>query len=398
MAPEAAEVDEEMADAIQQLAGDLATTRTEMTALSQTVGTIQGTLNNIAAQLARPQPTGAVRAPMPEIFKGQGDDFPYFMQAVKSYCELTNVPESKRVEFAVRCLAKGPAKVWAAQQARIIKDRTGDPSDLTVFTESLARVYDNGDRATKARIKLDKVYQGNDSLERYVERFTALVAEVEAEEDISEPEKLLKFKAGLKTNLRMMSLIDTQTGLPFTKLETLIGFLTRYDAALSGVQIDNGPRAASTDTRPPKRARGPHPRVAAVQPMLNPPNQYGIPIVAAFGAQGQGFGRGFYPRMDGLPPGQRFDGRGGVIPRDRICYLCGEPGHEFWMHRGIRRGMTYRDALMGGQGRSQQGPGQGNGQNQGVQGSDRGFYDRFQHGQGQRRFNRNGGRGRGRGR
>ena len=398
-----AEESEEMAEQLQQLSGDLQATRTEVATLQQAVGTMQGSIDTIAAQLAKPQQAGAVRAPMPEVFKGQGDDFPFFIQSVRSYCELTNVPVGKRVEFAVRCLAKGPAKVWAAQQARLLKDGAVDPADLAVFTESLSRVYDNGDRATKARIKLDKVYQGHDSLERYVERFTALVAEIEAEEDISEPEKLLKFKAGLKTNLRMMSLMDGRTGLPFTKLETLLGFLTRYDAALSGVQnVENGPRAASSDTRPQKRPRGPHGhgQLAAARPMVNPENQFGVPMVAAFGGfgPGQGYGRGFYPRMDGLPPGQRFDGRQ-RIPPYRICYICGKPGCESWMHRGDTRGMTYRDALVGGQSRFQGGQGQGqNGQNQGANRSDQGFYDRFAHGQGHKRGNKFGGRGRGRGR
>jgi hypothetical protein len=100
-------------------------------------------------------------------------------------------------------------------------------------------VYDTGDRATKARLKLDKIFQGADSLERYVERFTSLVAEIEAEEEISAPEKLMKFKSGLKSSLQLVALFDTETGKPFTSAEALIEFLTRYDAALSGVQTVN---------------------------------------------------------------------------------------------------------------------------------------------------------------
>jgi hypothetical protein len=70
-------------------------------------------------------------------------------------------------------LQKGPAKVWAAYAARAVKFNTGeDLTDLDVFSKALSQVYDTGDRATKARLKLDKSFQGADSLERYVERFT----------------------------------------------------------------------------------------------------------------------------------------------------------------------------------------------------------------------------------
>jgi len=250
---------------LEEISNGLAATNATIETISSSVRELQGTVSEIRVQLTQqaPPPT-AVRAPLPESFKGHGEDFPYFMQTMRSYCELTNVPASKRVTFAVRCLQKGPAKVWAAYAARAVKFNTGeDLTDLDVFSKALSQVYDTGDRATKARLKLDKIFQGADSVERYVESFTSLVAEIEAEEEISAPEKLLKFKSGLKPSLQLVALFDSQTGKPFTSVEALIEFLTCYDAALSGVQTVNGPRAAPSDARPHKRLRGP-PAQAAV--------------------------------------------------------------------------------------------------------------------------------------
>ena len=237
---------------LEEISNGLAATNATIETISSSVRELQGTVSEIRVQLTQqaPPPT-AVRAPLPESFKGHGEDFPYFMQNMRSYCELTNVPASKRVTFAVRCLQKGPAKVWAAYSARAVTFNTGeDLTDLDVFSKALSHVYDTGDRATKARLKLDKIFQGADSLERYV-------AEIEAEEEISAPEMLMKFKSGLKSSLLLVALFDTQMGKPFTSVEALIEFLTRYDAALSGVQTVNGLRAAPSDARPHKRLRGP---------------------------------------------------------------------------------------------------------------------------------------------
>jgi hypothetical protein len=41
---------------------------------------------------------------------------------------------------------------------------------------------------------LDKVYQGNESLEKYIERFTTLVAEIESEGEVSMSAKMHTFR------------------------------------------------------------------------------------------------------------------------------------------------------------------------------------------------------------
>jgi hypothetical protein len=213
-------------------------------------------------------------------------------------------------------------------------------------------------------------------------------------------EQLQQLSGDLQATRTEVATLQQAVGTMQGSIDTIAAQLAKPQQA--GANVENGPRAASSDTRPQKRPRGPHGhgQLAAARPMVNPEHQFGVPMVAAFGGfgPGQGYGRGFYPRMDGLPPGQRFDGRQ-RIPPYRICYICGKPGCESWMHRGDTRGMTYRDALVGGQSRFQGGQGQGqNGQNQGANRSDQEFYDRFAHGQGHRRGNKFGGRGRGRGR
>jgi hypothetical protein len=120
----------------------------------------------------------------------------------------------------------------------------------------------------------------------------SLVAEIEAEEEISAPEKLMKFKSGLKSSLQLVALFDTQTGKPFTSVEALIEFLTRYDAALSGVQSVHGPRAAPSDARPHKRLRGPPAQAAVARaPVPEVGNSNQFPALGAFVQNGVGQGR-----------------------------------------------------------------------------------------------------------
>ena len=137
--------------------------------LKDQVKELQTTVQALAQQLAQGRAQSSVRAPLPETFKGQADDFKYFIGTVRAYCDLTNVPVDKRVDLAVSCLPKGPAKIWASHRAKIIKDNSGDPKDFELFVTCMSKTFDSEDRAAKARVKLVKIFQGSDSLERYIE-------------------------------------------------------------------------------------------------------------------------------------------------------------------------------------------------------------------------------------
>lgn len=331
----------------------------EVEELRGEVRALQATMREVTQQLAQARTSPSVRAPLPETFKGQTDDFRFFIGTVRAYCDLTNVPVDKRVDLAVSCLAKGPAKIWASHRAKLMKDNLGDPKDFELFVTCMTRTYDSGDRAAKARVKLDKIYQGADTLERYVERFMSLVAEIEAESDLSASEKLHRFKHGLKTELQFSALLDTRTGKPFEDLGDLIQFLTRYDAAVGGVSgQEKGPRAnAMNAERPAKRGRG-HlkparllhiranltPDWAEEEYYMPPPRRpFAAAAMGPAGFPGRQPVRQYYPRMDGLPPGHRVDMRAN-IPLDRFCYVCGQRGCESWKH--TKPGVSYRDALM----------------------------------------------------
>ena len=271
----------------------------------------------------------------------------------------------------------------------------------------MTKTFDSGDRAVKARVKLDKIFQGSDTLERYIERFMSLVAEIEAESDLSDAEKLHRFKHGLKPDLQFVALLDSRTGKPFEILSDLIEYLTRYDAAVGGVSQERGPRVNAVQAeRPAKRGRGQLRTARVLHMRANPPDfaadEYYVPSPPPrrhFAAAAMGPGvfppgrqpvRQWYPRMDGLPPGRRVDTRA-AIPMDRICYICNQPGCESWRH--TKPGMSYRDALV------RPAPPNRTFMDRTRFDPEARFYDRFALGRGQGRTRRGGGRfGQGRGR
>jgi hypothetical protein len=324
-----------LADAeMEALNAELARVEAQNRALAEEVA-------NLQAQ-ARPVP---IRTHLPDKFEGRKDDLPQFLDDVRSYCELTNVPAAKRVDYAVRCLGKTVQRVWASKLAVYQRQNPDAVITLDVFGELLSSVYDNSDRVTRARDKLDNVYQGRESIEKYVERFTTLAAEVEVGGDLSVGEKLHRFRKGLREDLKKVAAIDPTTGRQYEDLDALILTLTRYEAALGGQE--RRPRggaasAAATDgggpdaedgqerigqewtgypTMPPQQYYGFNPYAA---PMMVP--HHFMPFMAA----------GALPmpssiphRRDGLPPDQRKDGRV-APPEDAECWSCGLLGHEKW--------------------------------------------------------------------
>ena len=106
----------------------------EVEALQQQVNELRTSVEALTQQVAQGRaPTTSVRAPLPDTFKGQSDDFQYFIGTVRAYCDLTNVPMDKRVDLAVSCLAKGPAKIWGSHRAKFIKDNIATTSSTSLL-------------------------------------------------------------------------------------------------------------------------------------------------------------------------------------------------------------------------------------------------------------------------
>jgi hypothetical protein len=148
---------------------------------------------------------------------------------VISCLQLTDVPKTKWVAFAVQCMDVYPAAVWESTAKRL-RVKGKDPDKWSVFVHAMRKVYDAGDKVAKARSKLARVYQGGDSLERYIERVISLFADVETSYEMSELDKVHIFRKGLKSRLQEASAINTVRGRPFQNLDELITFLTRLDA------------------------------------------------------------------------------------------------------------------------------------------------------------------------
>lgn len=290
-----------------------------------------------------------VRTHLPDKFEGRRDDLEQFLDDVRSYCELTGVPANLRVDYAVRCLGKSVKKVWLTKKSTYLRQNPGAVVDLALFRELLSSVYDNTDKVAKARDKLDSVYQGNESVEKYVERFTTLLAEVEVSGDLSMGEKIHRFRKGLREDLKKFSAINPTTGKGFDDLDALISLLTRYDAAVGGpsqakrLRTGHGGPSSSLATasvgQAPQVVGGgqdgtfPYHNHAfgmmAAAPMVAAPFQVGHCYPAPLATVAAIQGTTPYPRRDGLPPEYRRDTRV-AFPLDRTCYACNTPGHESW--------------------------------------------------------------------
>lgn len=136
----------------------------------------------------------------------------------------------------MRCLSKTIKKVWLSKVAIFKRTNPWVPITVEVFGELLCTVYDNSDKVSRSRDKLDSVYQGRESIEKHIERFTTLVADVKSTVISQIGEKIHRFCKGLREELKRVAAIDPTTGRQFEDLDQLILILTRYEAALGGGQ------------------------------------------------------------------------------------------------------------------------------------------------------------------
>ena len=251
-----------------------------------------------------------VRAAPPALFSGKRGSFMFFARKLVSYAKLTSVPENKLVALGVQHLEERPLKVWDAYVRKL--EREGLEEEALTwedFTNFMSKRYDSTDTVAVARQKLDKVYQGNESVEKYIERFIALTSDVETEYQMMEQDKIHLFLKGLSTPLRVACTINPGTGKPFTDLDDLCSFVVKYEGGLKSFHGDGqgGPtkkRVVSTY----------YPQLGAVHPEEVP---FNTPVAswAAVGVPPTGIGK--------------VDSRK-FIPPDRQCYFCKALGHEAW--------------------------------------------------------------------
>lgn len=253
----------------------------------------------------------------PSLFSGKRGSWEFFSSKLHSYATLTKVPETELVALAVQQLDERPTKVWEAHKKKL--DREGTAITWEVFHKFMSSRYDSSDLVTQARTKLDKVYQGTEGVERYIERFMSLLADVETNYDICEQDKIHLFLKGLETQLKLACTVNPSTGKPFEELDTLCTYVVRYETSLKST---GGAQRAGQDAR---RAKYNSFRVAAAAaPVMVQPQPFGFQLAA-------------------LQPTGKVDSRTS-IPADRQCYFCKELGHEAWACKKKKEYLTKRAA------------------------------------------------------
>jgi hypothetical protein len=254
-----------------------------------------------------PRPSGQVRATPPSLFSGKRGSFCYFARKLEGYAKLTNVPAGKWVALGVQLMEERPTKVWDTHVRKLekegIHEHTLEWKDFKTF---MVKRYDSTDTVAIARAKLDKVFQGNETVERYIERFMSLLADVEVDYQIAMQDQLHLFTKGLNTPLKLACTVNPATGSPFTDLEDICTYVVKYEASLKSTYVDaQGPKRKRVYTQTPQVAAG----VVEQQPPAPP--SLGLVGAPPFGS------------------GRKIDSRTS-IPKDRECYFCHKLGHESW--------------------------------------------------------------------
>jgi hypothetical protein len=166
------------------------------------------------------------------MFTGKRGSFQFFASKVESYADISNVARDKWVAVALQCMEERPTKVWGTHLKR--KEREGDQMEATweEFKTFMGNRYDSTDLVMAARQKLDHVYQGQESNEKYIERFITLLSDVETEYEICENDKIYMFLKGLNAHIRVACTINPQTGVRFSDLDVLCTYVVQYDSNL----------------------------------------------------------------------------------------------------------------------------------------------------------------------
>jgi hypothetical protein len=150
-----------------------------------------------------------VRATPPSLFTGKRGSFCYFARKLEGYAKLTNVPTGKWVALGVQLMDERPTKVWDTHIRKLekegIHENTLEWKDFKTF---MGKRYDSTDTVASARAKLDKVFQGNETVERYIERFMSLLADVEVDYQIAMQDQLHLFTKGLNSPLKLACTVN----------------------------------------------------------------------------------------------------------------------------------------------------------------------------------------------
>lgn len=267
----------------------------------------------VGASGSRPQP---VRAQPPSLFSGKRGSFLYFCNKLEAYAKLTNVPGDKWVALGEQHLEERPTKVWEAHKRKLEREQREEEVNWKTFKLFMSKRYDSTDTVAVARQKLDRVYQGNESVEKYIERFMSLLSDVEAEYEMCAQDQLHLFCKGLTAPLKLASTVNPATGKPFTDLEDLCSYVVKYEASLKTVNMGDAQGPARK-----KVALHHYTQLGAVVPQFQPPvdqvqSWFPVPLVGAVGGPAVGAPR-------------KIDSRK-FIPPDRQCYFCKQLGHESW--------------------------------------------------------------------
>jgi hypothetical protein len=170
-----------------------------------------------------------------------------WLEYIERYMDVTGVSDTARCDFAMFYLGGAALSLMQGQRMnKIASDAAGTAVEVGYWTwnwlkEKLRKQYQPFNKAQVIRDQLNRLRQGNDSLNGYLQAFIQLAGQLGnysqlTPDGLSDNEKLAYFRRGLNVNLGLE--IDKADGI--MTYERATGFAAKIESAVNSMANSKG--------------------------------------------------------------------------------------------------------------------------------------------------------------
>jgi hypothetical protein len=186
-----------------------------------------------------------------------------WMEYVERYMDVTGVGEAARCDFAMFYLGGAALSLMQGHRMnKLTSAATGTATEIGFWTwnwlkDKLRKQYQPFNKAQVIRDQLNRLRQGNDSVNGYLQAFIQLAGQIGnysqlTPDGLSDNEKLAYFRRGLNVNLGLE--IDKADGV--MTYERATGFAAKIESAVSSMANSKGHAFSNTLGKPTVMSKG----------------------------------------------------------------------------------------------------------------------------------------------